>query len=88
MHPRVPATVLLAVLFAACAEGAPPAAQEASEAPAATQAPAQAPMPFQLTDEPLREPAERLRTWWRAEFDGDVSRRLHDLAVGETLLLP
>lgn len=42
---------------------------------------------FQLTDEPLVEPAERLRTWWQENMDGDESRRLRVLAVGETLFL-
>ncbi len=40
---------------------------------------------FQLTDEPLQEPAERLRAWWRANrMEG---RELEVLAVGETLML-
>ncbi len=41
---------------------------------------------FQLTDEPLREPVERLQAWWKAEGPGD-GRALDVLAVGETLLL-
>ncbi len=42
---------------------------------------------FQLTDEPLLEPAERLRAWWQTHVDGDESRQLRVLAVGETLVL-
>ena len=40
---------------------------------------------FQLTDEPLAEPAERIRTWW----DGNRAdgKEMHLLAVGETLVL-
>ena len=41
---------------------------------------------FQLTDEPLAEPAERIRAWWRRRAPGD-GRRLRVLAVGETLEL-
>jgi L-ascorbate metabolism protein UlaG (beta-lactamase superfamily) len=41
---------------------------------------------FQLTDEPLAEPAERIREWWRRHEPGD-DRRLRVLAVGETLVL-
>jgi L-ascorbate metabolism protein UlaG (beta-lactamase superfamily) len=41
---------------------------------------------FQLTDEPLCEPLERLRSWW-ARQDLRDPRRLHSLAVGETLVL-
>jgi L-ascorbate metabolism protein UlaG (beta-lactamase superfamily) len=41
---------------------------------------------FQLTDEPLSEPAERIREWWRRQGPGD-HRRLRVLAVGETLVL-
>lgn len=41
---------------------------------------------FQLTDEPLSEPRERLLAWWSREVGGD-RRRLADLAVGETVLL-
>ncbi|MEM9594160.1 MAG: MBL fold metallo-hydrolase [Acidobacteriota bacterium] len=37
---------------------------------------------FQLTDESLRAPAERLRTWWRQH--GPADRRLAVMAVGET----
>ncbi len=41
---------------------------------------------FQLTDEPLCEPVERLGSWWRQQaFHG--SRELCVLAVGETLVL-
>jgi L-ascorbate metabolism protein UlaG (beta-lactamase superfamily) len=43
---------------------------------------------FQLTDEPLCEPAERLRQWWLdATMSGRTTRRLAQLAVGETLVL-
>ena len=39
---------------------------------------------FQLTDEPLAEPAERIERWWRAyREDG---KQLHLLAVGETVV--
>lgn len=38
---------------------------------------------FQLTDEPLAEPAERLRAWWRKEQPGD-GRELALLKLGET----
>jgi L-ascorbate metabolism protein UlaG (beta-lactamase superfamily) len=41
---------------------------------------------FQLTDEPLSEPAERIRAWWQREVN-DSGRRLGLLAVGETLVL-
>jgi len=41
---------------------------------------------FRLTDEPLAEPAERIREWWRGHGPGD-HRRLRVLAVGETLVL-
>lgn len=41
---------------------------------------------YQLTDEPLCEPAERLRTWWEREGPRD-GRRLHLPAVGETVVL-
>jgi len=41
---------------------------------------------FQLTDEPLSEPPERLREWWEREGPND-SRRLHVLAAGKTLSL-
>ena len=38
---------------------------------------------FRLTDEPLVEPAERLRRWWdERSFEG---RRLRCMAVGETI---
>ena len=43
---------------------------------------------FQLTDEPLAEPAERLRAWWQANLDAEGSRELQVLAIGETLVLP
>jgi len=40
---------------------------------------------FQLTDEPLAEPAERIRSWWeQAGFGSD--RHLGVLAVGETVV--
>lgn len=39
---------------------------------------------FQLTDESLSEPAERLRTWWRENNPQD-GRRLEVMAVGETV---
>ena len=42
---------------------------------------------FQLTDEPLAEPAERIRAWWQANAAARDSRQLHVLAIGETLLL-
>jgi L-ascorbate metabolism protein UlaG (beta-lactamase superfamily) len=42
---------------------------------------------FQLTDEPLSEPAQRMRTWWASEGPDD-GRRLCLMAVGETLSLP
>ncbi len=38
---------------------------------------------FQLTDEPISEPADRLRTWWEREGPTD-GRRLQVLRVGET----
>jgi L-ascorbate metabolism protein UlaG (beta-lactamase superfamily) len=41
---------------------------------------------FQLTDEPLAEPAERLGAWWRRDGPRD-GRRLHLPAVGETVVL-
>ncbi len=41
---------------------------------------------FQLTDESLCEPAERLRRWWDREGPRE-GRRLHLLAVGETAVL-
>ncbi|MEM6796709.1 MAG: MBL fold metallo-hydrolase, partial [Acidobacteriota bacterium] len=40
---------------------------------------------FRLTDEPLREPIERLRDWWR---DRRPAGTLHDLAVGERVEFP
>jgi L-ascorbate metabolism protein UlaG (beta-lactamase superfamily) len=39
---------------------------------------------FQLTDEPLREPAARLRAWWREHRP--EGRELHLMAVGETVV--
>jgi L-ascorbate metabolism protein UlaG (beta-lactamase superfamily) len=41
---------------------------------------------FQMTDEPLREPIERLRRWWAVEGPND-GRRLLELAVGETAVV-
>lgn len=41
---------------------------------------------FQLTDESLAEPAERIRAWWRREGPQD-GRRLHLLQVGETAVV-
>jgi len=41
---------------------------------------------FQLTDEPLAEPRDRLAAWWSDRVGGD-RRRLVDLAVGETVVL-
>ncbi len=41
---------------------------------------------FQLTDEPLAEPRERLLSWWSKQV-GEDRRRLADLAVGETVVL-
>ena len=41
---------------------------------------------FKLTDEPLREPAERLRRWWDRQRP-DAGRRLVVPAVGETVAL-
>ena len=38
---------------------------------------------FQLADESLAEPAERLRAWWSET--APEGRDLHVLAVGETL---
>ena len=40
---------------------------------------------FQLTDEPISEPIERLRAWWRQH--GPAGRTLAELAVGESLAL-
>jgi mono/diheme cytochrome c family protein len=52
MYLRVPAAVLLAVFVCACAESAPPEAQQALETTAAAApAPDQAPEPFQLNSE-------------------------------------
>ena len=45
---------------------------------------------FQLTDEPLCEPADRMRAWWQTHIDGSGGGRrplLHLLAVGETAIL-
>lgn len=42
---------------------------------------------FHLADEPLAEPAERLRAWWREHGPRD-GRELRVLRVGETLDLP
>lgn len=39
---------------------------------------------FQLTDEPLTEPAARLEAWWRVN-DPQDGRRLEVMAVGETV---
>lgn len=39
---------------------------------------------FQLTDEPLAEPAERMRAWWRRRGTAD-GRRLALMALGETV---
>lgn len=41
---------------------------------------------FQLTDEPLAEPRERLLRWWRDRLD-EPGSRLADLSVGETVVL-
>jgi L-ascorbate metabolism protein UlaG (beta-lactamase superfamily) len=41
---------------------------------------------FRLSDEPLAEPAERLRAWWKHDGPRD-GRGLALLAVGETVLL-
>jgi L-ascorbate metabolism protein UlaG (beta-lactamase superfamily) len=41
---------------------------------------------FQLTDEPLCEPIDRLESWWRQDGPGNP-RRLNTLDVGETLKL-
>jgi L-ascorbate metabolism protein UlaG (beta-lactamase superfamily) len=41
---------------------------------------------FQLTDESLSEPAERIESWWRAQGPGD-GRSLHLLAVGDHTVL-
>ena len=40
---------------------------------------------FRLTDEPLREPAERIRAWWDERCPG--GKRLRCMAVGETIRL-
>ena len=39
---------------------------------------------FQLADEPLREGADRLRTWWSTAALGD-ERRLDEMAIGQTI---
>ncbi len=39
---------------------------------------------FQLADEPLREGADRLRTWWSTAALGD-GRRLDEMAIGQTI---
>ncbi len=41
---------------------------------------------FQLTDEPLCEPVDRVRSWWNENGHG-TSRRLRILDVGESLIL-
>jgi L-ascorbate metabolism protein UlaG (beta-lactamase superfamily) len=41
---------------------------------------------FQLTDEPLSEPAERISSWWQAQGPGD-GRSLRLLAVGDIISL-
>jgi len=41
---------------------------------------------FQLTDEPLCEPIDRMRTWWQ-EKRPDSPRQLHVLDVGASLRL-
>jgi len=41
---------------------------------------------FQLTDEPLCEPIDRLRSWWRQNGPGDP-HHLHDLDVGASFVL-
>ncbi len=41
---------------------------------------------FKLTDEPLREPAERMRQWW-SEHAPDGGRELHLVPVGRTIVL-
>lgn len=41
---------------------------------------------FQLTDEPLAEPADRIRSWWDREGPDD-GRSLELLAVGETVVM-
>ncbi len=46
---------------------------------------------YQLADEPLAEPAERIRSWWASSEGGrenaSVNKQIHLLAVGETLTL-
>ncbi len=49
---------------------------------------------FQLTDEPLTEPAERIRSWWQAHRPSQAkqasplrNKKMHLPAVGETLVL-
>jgi L-ascorbate metabolism protein UlaG (beta-lactamase superfamily) len=41
---------------------------------------------FQLTDEPLCEPIDRMRAWWRSDGPSNP-RRLHVLDVGASLFL-
>jgi L-ascorbate metabolism protein UlaG (beta-lactamase superfamily) len=41
---------------------------------------------FQLADEPLSEPADRIRAWWKQHQPGD-DRRMALMALGETLVL-
>jgi L-ascorbate metabolism protein UlaG (beta-lactamase superfamily) len=41
---------------------------------------------FQLTDEPLCEPADRVRDWWQRQDPGD-GRSMSLLEVGETVVL-
>ena len=41
---------------------------------------------LQLTDEPLCEPIDRMRSWWQKEVSGDLSR-LEVLDVGGSLRL-
>ncbi len=41
---------------------------------------------FQLTDESLAEPADRIRKWW--DDNQPEGKEMHLLAVGETLVLP
>ena len=42
---------------------------------------------FQLTDEPISEPAERMRDWWMGRADGFGRKILQIPAVGETIFL-
>jgi L-ascorbate metabolism protein UlaG (beta-lactamase superfamily) len=41
---------------------------------------------FQLTDEPICEPVDRMQSWWRREGPANP-RRLHLLDVGASILL-